>query len=111
MAASSSLASTALLANHSVLRSQRLRSTWSGYVPIMRDVSHLPAWVKAAALVLRVFADERNDLDVRERIVAGAEVFIVIGIGVVPHQPRPRVSSMYSIVTFFAALWQRWSWA
>ena len=38
--------------------------------------------VKAAALVLRVFADERNDLDVRERIVAGAEVFIVIGIGV-----------------------------
>ena len=38
--------------------------------------------VEAAALVLRVFADERNDLDVRERIVAGAEVFLVIGVGV-----------------------------
>jgi hypothetical protein len=38
------LASAALAANHSVFWLQRKRSTFSGQVPISRDVSHLPAW-------------------------------------------------------------------
>ena len=38
--------------------------------------------VEAAAFVLRFLADERNDLDVGERVVAGAEILIIIGVGV-----------------------------
>jgi len=42
----------------------------------------LARMVEAAALVLRFFADERDDLDVGERIVAGAEILIIIGVGI-----------------------------